>query len=208
MALRVVEFVAVFFGSIGVLLLLDLPGGPIPVLLLVAAFAVVVLRRSPTFDRADLLRARALRACLPAILAGWAGTAALMAAGVALADRGHLFDMPRDRPLLWLAVVVGYPLLSVYPQELIYRAFLMHRYAPVFGTGRAAAAASAVAFAFAHLVFGNVLSVLLTLAGGWIFARRYQSTRSLLTVSAEHALYGVLIFTIGLGRFFYHGAPG
>ena len=42
--------------------------------------------------------------------------------------------------------------------------------------------------------------------GGWLFARRYQRTRSLLTVSVEHALYGVLIFTIGLGDLFYHAA--
>jgi hypothetical protein len=33
--------------------------------------------------------------------------------------------------------------------------------------------------------------------GGWLFARRYQHTRSLLTVSVEHALEGVLIFTVG-----------
>jgi hypothetical protein len=31
-------------------------------------------------------------------------------------------------------------------------------------------------------------------------------TRSLLTVAIEHSLYGITIFTIGLGRFFYHDA--
>jgi hypothetical protein len=44
--------------------------------------------------------------------------------------------------------------------------------------------------------------VLLTLAGGWLFARRFQRTRSLLVASVEH---GVLAFTIGLGDLFYHG---
>jgi membrane protease YdiL (CAAX protease family) len=101
---------------------------------------------------------------------------------------------------------VFYPLLSVYPQELLYRSFLLHRYRPVFGDGTGAAAASAVAFGCAHLMFHNVLSVLLTLVGGWLFARRYQRSRSLLTASVEHALYGVLAFTIGLGALFYHGA--
>jgi hypothetical protein len=48
--------------------------------------------------------------------------------------------------------------------------------------------------------------VLLTLAGGWLFARRYQRTRSLLAASVEHALYGVLAFTVGLGTLFYHAA--
>ncbi|MEU4707697.1 hypothetical protein AB0G00_14815 [Nocardia salmonicida] len=41
---------------------------------------------------------------------------------------------------------------------------------------------------------------------GVLFATRYQRTRSLLTTSVEHALYGILMFTIGLGDFFYHGA--
>ena len=204
---RLAEFAVVFFGSVVVLLVLDVPGGPIPVLVVAAALVVAGLRRAPGFDRADLVRAGALRAELPALVAGWAAAAALMIAAVAVFDRDHLFDMPRDQPLLWLAVVVFYPLLSVYPQELIYRSFLLHRYAPVFGTGRLAAAASAVAFAFAHLIFGNVPAVLLTLAGGWLFAGRYQRSRSLLTVAVEHAGYGVLIFTVGLGRFFWHGAP-
>jgi uncharacterized protein len=77
----------------------------------------------------------------------------------------------------------------------------MHRYAPVFGTGRALLAVSATAFGFAHLIFGNALSVVLTLVGGWQFARRYQRTGSLLAASVEHAIYGLLVFTAGLGQF-------
>jgi hypothetical protein len=65
---------------------------------------------------------------------------------------------------------------------------------------------SAAAFGFAHLMFGTVASVALTLVGGWLFARTYQRTRSLLAASVEHALYGVLAFTIGLGDLFYSGA--
>ncbi|MEV0717803.1 hypothetical protein [Asanoa sp. NPDC050611] len=48
--------------------------------------------------------------------------------------------------------------------------------------------------------------MLLTPAGGWLFARRYQRTRSLLVASVEHSRSGVLAFTIGLGDLFYHGA--
>ena len=117
-----------------------------------------------------------------------------------------LFNLPRQQPLIWAAVVVFYPLVSVYPQEVLFRAFLLYRYRPVFGDGVGAALASAVAFGFAHLLFRNVLSVVLTLVGGWLFARRYQRTRSLLVVSVEHALYGVLAFTVGLSALFYHGA--
>ncbi|MEV4205872.1 hypothetical protein [Nocardia salmonicida] len=48
--------------------------------------------------------------------------------------------------------------------------------------------------------------MLLSAAAGVLFAIRYQRTRSLLTTSVEHALYGILVFTVSLGDFFYHGA--
>ena len=46
----------------------------------------------------------------------------------------------------------------------------------------------------------------LTLVGGLLFAYRYTKTGSLLTSCVEHALYGCFLFTVGLGRFFYHAA--
>jgi membrane protease YdiL (CAAX protease family) len=186
--MRLVEYLLLFYGLTGLYILGHVPGGPIPVLLVAALTVTIYLKRATDFDRANLIQAGALRTALPGV------------------DRGHLFDLPRRQPWLWLLVVVFYPLLSVYPQELLFRAFLLHRYAPVFGTGRRAAVACAAAFGFVHLLFGNVLAVVVTLAGGWLFARRYQHTRSLLVVSVEHALYGITIFTVGLGRFFYHGA--
>lgn len=33
----------------------------------------------------------------------------------------------------------------------------------------------------------------------------YRRARSLLAASIEHALYGMLVFSVGLGRFFFHG---
>ena len=38
-----------------------------------------------------------------------------------------------------------------------------------------------------------------------LFAWRYQSSRSYWALVLEHALYGNLIFTVGLGRYFYTG---
>ena len=203
--MRLAEYLLVFFGLIGVYIAVHVPGGPIPVLLVAAVVIVFYLRRAAGFDRANLVRAGALRAALPGVLGLWAVVSVLTVAAVAVFDRDHLFDLPRREPLLWLAICVFYPLASVYPQELLFRAFLLHRYRPVFGNGWAAAAASAAAFGFAHLLFGNVLAVLATVVGGWLFARRYQRTNSLLVVSIEHALYGLTIFTVGLGQYFYHG---
>ncbi|MEU4626491.1 CPBP family intramembrane glutamic endopeptidase [Actinoplanes sp. NPDC023801] len=198
------EHLLLFYGLTGLVMLADVPGGPIPVLVVAAGLAAAYLIRSPSFDNRSLYRLAGLRSALPGILTGWAVFSLLAAAGVAIFDRAHLFDLPRREPLLWVLLVVLYPLLSVYPQELLFRAFLMHRYATVFGAGTVAA--SAVAFGFAHLIFGNVLAVVLTVGGGWIFARRCQRSGSLLVVSFEHALYGITIFTVGLGRLFYHAA--
>lgn len=138
------------------------------------------------------------------ILTLWALSAVAAIAVVAVLFPDQLFAFPREQPLLWLAVMAFYPLLSVYPQELVFRAFLFERYGPAFGTWTVAA--SAAAFGFVHIVFGSWVSVVLSAAGGWIFATRYQRTRSLLTASIEHALYGMLVFTVGLGQYFFHGA--
>jgi uncharacterized protein len=200
------EYLVLFFGIVGIYALLNSPGSPIPFLVVLGAAAWLYLRRQSTFDRRDLWRASELRAALPSILALATAVAVLMVIAVAVWDPDRLFRLPREAPLVWLAVAVLYPLLSVYPQELLFRAFLMHRYGPAFGNGAATAAASAAAFGYAHVIYGTIVSVVLTVVAGWMFARRYQRTRSLLATSVEHALYGVLAFTVGLGDLFYHGA--
>jgi hypothetical protein len=202
------EYLILFYGVVGVYVLLDSPGSPIPFLLVLGGAAWLYLRRQPTFDRGDLWRISALRSALPSILALSAAVAVLMVVAVAIWDPDRLFRFPREAPLMWIVVAIFYPLLSVYPQELLFRAFLMHRYGPTFGNGVATAAASAAAFGYAHIIFGTAISVVLTVVAGWMFARRYQHTRSLLTTSVEHAIYGVLAFTVGLGDLFYHGAAG
>lgn len=94
-----------------------------------------------------------------------AGEYALLFFGLRL-----LFAFPREDPLIWALVMVLYPLLSVYPQELIFRGFVFHRYATVFGDGARMAAASAVAFGLVHIAFGRWMSVAMTIgcpARGW-----------------------------------------
>jgi hypothetical protein len=65
--------------------------------------------------------------------------------------------------------------------------------------------AGAAGFAFMHVIFRNWVAVPLTFAGGLLFAVRDAETGSLATSSFEHALYRCWLFTVGLGRFFYHG---
>jgi len=115
-------------------------------------------------------------------------------------------SLPRTHIRLWLLIMVLYPLLSVWPQEMLYRALLYVRYEPLFGRGVGFIAASAGAFGFAHVIFLNPIAVIMTAIGGFLFARDYARHRSLRLSCLEHSLYGCLIFTVGLGRFFYTGA--
>ena len=61
-------------------------------------------------------------------------------------------------------------------------------------------------FGFAHIVFGNLWAPILSAAGGLLFATTYLKSRSLICAAFEHALWGTLIFTIGLGPLFAGGS--
>jgi uncharacterized protein len=106
----------------------------------------------------------------------------------------------------WLMVMLIYPLVSVTTQEIMFRLFFFARYRSMFGgDGQAAIVANAVLFAFVHIIFPNVTTIIISLCGGLLFAWRYEKTRSYWAVVLEHSLYGNLIFTLGLGRYFYTG---
>ncbi len=134
---------------------------------------------------------------------------AMVLIGLVLTFFPHkLFLFPRTMPLSWAAVLLAYPLLSVYPQELLYRAFFVRRYRHLFPRREWLLLANALVFAWMHLIFRNPLAVVLTLVGGLFFTHTYIRTRSLRLVCLEHALYGNLIFTIGLGEFFSQQTMG
>lgn len=132
--------------------------------------------------------------------------AALLACFTVVHDFDRLFSFPLERPLVWLMVMLLYPLLSVWPQEMVYRSFFIRRYAPLFPDTRVLANASALAFGYAHIAFNNWIAIVFCICGGWLFADTYQRHRSLALVCLEHALYGCLIFTLGLGWYFYGAA--
>jgi membrane protease YdiL (CAAX protease family) len=178
----------------------------LPLLWVVAAYAGWQLLRDPSFDRGKLWNFGPLPGHLGAIL----GIFALGAVGIWLGVLRFAPDLEwnlwRQQPWLWALVMVAYPVLSVYPQGLLYRAFFFERYAALFPGKWAMILASAAAFAFLHIVFRNWLAVALTFAGGLLFAASYADTGSLVTSSFEHALYGCWLFTVGLGQYFYHAS--
>jgi membrane protease YdiL (CAAX protease family) len=117
----------------------------------------------------------------------------------------YLFSLIKNKPLLWILVIFLYPLLSVYPQEIIYRTYFFHRYETLFSNKWVFFTINALMFGYMHIIFYNWVAVILTTIGGFLFAYTYHRSRSTLLVSIEHALFGCLIFTVGLGDFFYKG---
>jgi membrane protease YdiL (CAAX protease family) len=109
----------------------------------------------------------------------------------------------RHNPALWALIMVTYPVFSVVPQEIIYRAFFFHRYGPLFENKKVGVVTNAALFAFAHILFRNWVAVIGAFAFGLLWALTYLGSKSLLVVSIEHALYGNLVFTLGIGYYIY-----
>lgn len=129
-----------------------------------------------------------------------------VAAYVAQEMPGKFLAFPKSRPEVWTKVMIAYPLLSVLAQELVFRTFFFHRYGPLFGRWRLVAIlVNGLVFGWAHIVFRNPVAVVATTVMGVVFAYRYTETRSLWAVFLEHTLWGWLVFTVGLGGYFFTG---
>lgn len=176
------------------------------VIMTVAVGCTVTLLRDPTFDRSRFWKMGASRAVIKRslLVLGIAGPVLIVYAF--LYERELFFLFPKTRPGLWIAVLILYPLLSVYPQEVIFRTFFFHRYQHFFPGKWPCVIASAVAFSLAHLYLFSWIALVLTFAGGVLFARTYQSSESTVQASLEHGFWGDFLFTIGLGWYFYVGA--
>ena len=177
----------------------------VPTLLLASATAYVAMRRTGLLARGEATRLRGVpRRDWAFTLARFACGAALLAALLAWRNPDALFAFPRHNPRFWALVCCAYPIVSVLPQGILYRALFEKRYAAcvpralslVFG---------ALLFSWAHIVFRNPWACAFTFVGGLFFLSTYRRTGSLLFSGIEHALYGDFLFTIGWGSFFYEG---
>jgi membrane protease YdiL (CAAX protease family) len=101
-----------------------------------------------------------------------------------------LFSLVKFAPGIWFLVMIFYPVFSVYPQELLYRAYFFHRFKPLFGSDVAMIVASAILFGFVHIIFGSWISIALTVVGGILFGLTYRKSGSMLLACLAHALFG------------------
>jgi uncharacterized protein len=200
------EFLIFFLGLPLLIYYRILPNDPIPYLLLAALMIFLLFRHDPAFGISRLFSTQGIAKNLPKLLLRDAIFLLLLGIAVGVFAPDLLFALLKQSPGFWALIMLLYPLLSVFPQELLYRAFFFHRYRPLFGSGWGMILASALAFGFVHIILGNWLSVGLCVIGGLLFSLTYQGSGSLLLACMDHALFGNFIFTIGLGRFFYHGS--
>ena len=206
---------AALFGGVPLLIYFDLLPLRLMMLILwlfgIGALVFLLLDRS--FDRRRLWNRiaahRELKRIIPVFIVG----ALLMLIGTILHDRfgwgQRIFlGFLRSRTDWYIVIMILYPFLSVYPQELLYRAFFFHRYAVLFRSPGVMIMASALAFGWAHLIFENVLAIALSTVGGVLFAWTYQRSKALSACWIEHALYGDCLITVGLGWYFFTGSVG
>ncbi len=60
---------------------------------------------------------------------------------------------------------------------------------------------SATVFALAHIVYANWVALLLAFIGGLLFSFTYAQSRSTFVCVIEHSLWGLWMFTLGIGQY-------
>ena len=117
-------------------------------------------------------------------------------------DSDSLFNVISTKPMLWLGFSFIYVVLSVIPQELIYRYFFLKRYRTLFKNKWVMVLVNASLFSLAHIWFNSWIVIAFTFVGGILFLQTYRKTHSLWLVILEHSIYGIWLYTVGYGELF------
>ncbi len=113
-----------------------------------------------------------------------------------------LFNVISTKPMLWFGFSALYVVLSVIPQEIIYRYFFLKRYRTLFKNKLVLVLVNAILFSLAHIWFNSWIVLAFTFVGGILFFHTYRKTHSLWLVILEHSLYGIWLYTVGYGELF------
>ncbi len=174
----------------------------------VTMIGIYLLVRTPGFSLRELLDVGRLRETWPLVV-GLSVLVALIILPLTYFIMGDRFlILLRERPLLLMMIWLLYPWFSVLGQEILYRPLFFKRYGHLFPSENAAIIVNALVFALAHAFFERWITFLLTLGGGFLFAWIYTRTKSFSAVFVLHWIAGGIIFTSGMGWYFYHGAIG
>ncbi|RCW86709.1 CPBP family glutamic-type intramembrane protease [Paracoccus lutimaris] len=198
------EFAALYIGApLGIALFM--PGNLLfPALAVFSLAGMALLWRTGGFDWRSLVRGwrqiPVWQVVLFGLIVGLAGWAIIQI------TRPEYVRPLTPARLRFLGVIwLLYPILSALPQELIFRPLFFHRFGSLFPDRSTAVAVNAFVFSFAHLMYWSIVVAVLTLIGGWIFARAYL-IRGFPSAWILHGIAGNMLFSVGMGAYFWSGA--
>ncbi len=205
---RWLEFSLIFVGLplAGYGLRADLNNWLLPALIILTAVCCLLLLTDPHFKRFRLTGLGEFSAVKKRITTFFLVGALFSGVFYAIVNQDNWFSYPLHSPGRWLMLLVLYPLLSVLPQELIFRTYFFHRYKRIMPNKMVRVWVSALVFALAHLVYANWVALALSFIGGLMFAYTYAHSRSTMVCVLEHSAWGLWIFTLGLGSYLDSGA--
>ncbi|MTI24155.1 CPBP family intramembrane glutamic endopeptidase [Fulvivirga kasyanovii] len=169
-------------------------------LLVVAVILLVTLLKDQSFHNRQFVRLVPVNWKL--LITRFLIISAVIYIAIRVFQEELLYYLPQEKPEKYLLAIALYPLWSVIPQEIVYRAWYYHRYSELFPNVKLAVFVNSLLFGFTHIVFDNWIAVSGAFAVSFIFSHTYRKYNSLLTVIIEHFFYGVMIFSLGLGKFF------
>lgn len=169
----------------------------VPIILFVAIYSFVVLSRAGVINKqVQKMQSHSFKDYQPMLLF-FAATSILMLLLGFILGYFLIADALEHESLYLILLILFYPLVSVIPQELVFRTFFFHRYRKLFSSLSGCAIASGLCFGYAHIIYGNWTAVILATIGGMLFSYRYMKTNATNIVVLEHSLWGIFIFIIG-----------
>ncbi|MEC8225006.1 MAG: CPBP family glutamic-type intramembrane protease [Pseudomonadota bacterium] len=205
---RWLEFTLIFVSLplLGFFLRAYLANWLIPALIILMAVCGMLLLSDPHFKRFRLTSLGQFSAVKRRLFSFFFLGALFSGMFYGIMNQENWFSLPRNSFNDWLMLLLLYPILSVMSQELIFRTYFFHRYKRIMPSKTVRIIVSASVFALAHIVYANVLAVLLAFLGGLLFSYTYAQSRSTFVCVIEHSLWGLWMFTLGLGDVLDAGA--
>ncbi|MBH0060442.1 CPBP family intramembrane metalloprotease [Pseudoalteromonas sp. NZS71] len=178
----------------------------IPALIILMSVCCMLLLGDPHFKRFRLTSLGQFSAVKKRVFSFFFLGALFSGMFYGIIHQGNWFTLPRNSFNDWLLLLLLYPILSVIPQELIFRTYFFHRYKRIMPKKAVRIIVSASVFALAHIVYANWIAVALAFLGGLLFAYTYAQSRSTVVCVIEHSLWGMWMFTLGIGSYLDSGA--
>lgn len=180
----------------------ELSGTLLPLIFASGALCLYILLQDKRFKRFRLMNRPGFQQWLRPVLLLFLGLILSTTLAFYAIAQSEPFTMPYELPWSWLLLLFVYPLFSALPQEIIFRTYLFHRYKTIIPNKQHRALLSSICFGYAHILYANWIAVLLATIAGYFFCQTYIQSRSTALVAVEHSLWGIWIFTLGLGAHF------